>query len=260
MTTRITFYGALAFDVHGPDRRILIDPFFSANPVCPVDPDDIPAPDLILVTHAAPDHYGDTAAIALRTGAPVVCGPDVRLLLLEAGVPPRQIRNTVWGIVVEVAGVMVRPVLNHHFSSAVLATGERVVGVPLAYIFDTEPGVRIYHCGDTAFFDQTLYGEVYQPTVGLLGCSTPTELHHWAPGPGRIVTGEMDPDEAARTAEMLGVRVAVAGHYLRVDDDARRFVEFVPKYDTSGQRKVFAPEIGNTIVVDGADAWLETDS
>jgi L-ascorbate metabolism protein UlaG (beta-lactamase superfamily) len=257
VTTRITFHGALAFDVQGPDRRILIDPFFSGNPVRPIDPGDVPTPDLILVTHAAPDHYGDAAAIARRTGAPVVCGPDVRLLLLEAGLPQEQVRGTVWGIVVEVAGVTVRPVVNMHYSTAVLASGERVVGQPLAFIFETEPGVRIYHCGDTAFFDQTLCGEVYQPTVGLIGCSTPVELHGWAPGAGRLVTGEMNPEEAARTAEMLGVRVAIGGHYLVPDDDARRFVELVPAFDRSGQRQAFAPRMGETIVIDGERVWLE---
>jgi L-ascorbate metabolism protein UlaG (beta-lactamase superfamily) len=257
VSTRITFHGAAAFDIEGPSHRILIDPFFSANPVRPIHPDDVPAPDLMLVTHAAADHYGDAAAIARRTGSPVVCGPDVRLMLLDGGVPPEQIRSTVWGIVVEVAGLLVRPVLNHHFSTGVLSTGERVVGQPLAFIVETEPGVRIYHCGDTAFFDQTLYGDVYRPTVGLLGCTTPIELHNWAPGPGRIVSGEMDADEAARTAEMLRLRVAVACHYLEPDEEAGRFVDLVTRHDTTGHRQAFVPRMGDAVVVDAGGARLE---
>jgi L-ascorbate metabolism protein UlaG (beta-lactamase superfamily) len=77
------------------------------------------------------------------------------------------------------------------------------------------------------------------------------------PGPGRFLTGEMDADEAARTAEMLGVRIAVACHYLEIDAEARRFLELVPKYDSTGVREAVAPEVGDTLVVDRQGYELE---
>lgn len=257
MSTRLTYLGAAGYDIVGPTHRILIDPFLSDNPLAPCSPDELETPDVILVSHAAIDHYGDTASIAKRTGAPVVCDAAVRAMLIDEGVLPDQVTATTWGIVVEVAGLIVRPVECHHWSSGRLSDGRQVVGNPIAFIVETEPGVRIYHYGDTCIFDMRLIGELYKPTVGLLGCTLPRELAHLIPGPATFLTGEMDADEAARTAEMLGVELAVACHYLAPDDEVTRFVELVPKYDTTGRRRVVAPLVGETLVVDGSSHRIE---
>jgi L-ascorbate metabolism protein UlaG (beta-lactamase superfamily) len=253
VTTQLRFLGIAGYDIAGPRHRILIDPFLSGNPGAPLGPGDLPAPDVILVTHAAPDHLGDTFAIARRTGAPVVCGADVRALLLDQGLPSDQVRATVWGIVVEVGGVVVRPVECRHWSSAQLASGAVITGVPLAYIVEPEPGVRIYHYGDTAVFDMRLLGQLYQPTIGLIGCTVPAALAHLAPGAGRMVTGEMTPDEAALAAEMLGVRLAIACHYSESSaPDVGEFLRLVPEMDTTGQRQALAMEPGEVLVIEGA--------
>jgi L-ascorbate metabolism protein UlaG (beta-lactamase superfamily) len=259
MATRLTFLGIAAYDIAGPTCRVLIDPCLSDNPAAPLAHYEVATPDVILVSHAALDHLGDTAAIAQRTGAPVVCGNDVRALLLEQGLPSEQVRATVWGIVVEVGGVLVRPVECRHWSQARLANGQYVSGVPMGFIIETEPDVRIYHYGDTAIFsDLRLIGELYQPTVGLLGCSQPRALADAVPGPGRIVTGEMSPREAALAAEYLGVRLAVACHYLEADTpDVHEFVALARRYDSTGSRVVVAPEPGETVVIDGATYRIE---
>src|SRR5581483_9314475 len=181
MSTRLTYFGAAGFEIVGPTHRILIDPFLSENPRAPVSPDDLETPDVILVSHAAFDHYGDAAAIAKRTGAPVVSDAAVRAMLIDEGVSPDQVQATTWGIVTEVAGLAVRPVECHHWSAGTLKDGRAVVGNPLAFIVETEPGVRIYHYGDTCVFDMRLIGELYEPTVGLLGCTVPHELAHRVP-------------------------------------------------------------------------------
>jgi L-ascorbate metabolism protein UlaG (beta-lactamase superfamily) len=257
VSTRLTYFGAAGYEIVGPAHRILIDPFLSENPLAPVSPDELEAPDVILVSHAAVDHYGDTAAIAKRTGAPIICDSAVRALLLEAGVSTDQVTATTWGIVVEVAGIRIRPVECHHWSIATLADGRQVNGNPIAFVVETEPGVRIYHYGDTCVFDMRLIGELYQPTVGLLGCTLPKELSHLIPGPGTFLTGEMDADEAARTAEMLGLELAVACHYLTPDEEVQRFLELVPKYDTTGNRRAVAPLVGETLVVEPGNHWIE---
>jgi len=260
VATRLTYFGAAGYEIVGPRHRILIDPFLSENPRAPVSPGDVEAPDVILVSHAAFDHYGDAALIAKRTGAPVVCDAAVREMLIDEGVPGGQIQATTWGIVTEVAGLAVRPVECHHWSSGTLADGRQVVGNPMAFIVETEPGVRIYHYGDTCVFDMRLIGELYRPTVGLLGCTVPYELLERVPGPGRFLTGEMDADEAARVAEMLGVRIAVACHYLERDAEVDRFLELVPRYDSTGSRIAVAPEVGDTLVVDGDRCQIERRS
>ena len=244
MSTRLTYHGAASFEIVGPTHRVLIDPFLSQNPMAPCAPDDLETPDVILVSHAAFDHYGDSASIAKRTGAPVVCDAAVRAMLIDDGVSPDQVSATTWGIVVEAAGLKIRPVECHHWSSGTLSDGRQVVGNPIAFIVETEPGVRIYHYGDTCIFDMRLIGELYRPTVGLLGCTLPRELSHLIPGPATFLTGEMDADEAARTAEMLGLELAVACHYLAKDAEVDRFLELVPNYDTTGRREAVAPDVG----------------
>ena len=255
MSTRLTYWGAAGYEIVGPTHRILIDPFLSQNPAAPLQPDDVETPDVILVSHAALDHYGDAATLAKRTGAPVVCDSAVRAMLLDEGVSIDQISTTTWGIVVDVAGIHVRPVECHHWSIGTLSDGRQVVGNPIAFIVETEPGVRIYHYGDSCIFDMSLIGELYRPTVGLIGCTTPRELFHWITGPGTFVTGEMGADEAARVAEMLGVEIAVACHYLSLDDEVARFIELVPKYDTTGKRQAVGPRVGETLVVEPGGSY-----
>jgi L-ascorbate metabolism protein UlaG (beta-lactamase superfamily) len=253
MPTTIRFLGAAGYEIVSPDHRILIDPFLTGNPMAPLAAQDLEPPDVILVTHAAYDHLGDAGEISLRTGAPIVCGADTRALLLDRGVPAGNLRATVWGIVVEVGGVVVRPVECHHWSSATLSDGRVVTGTPLSFIVEPEPGVRIYHFGDTAIFgDLRLIGELYRPTIGLIGCTHPKQLPEPVlAGPGRLVTGEMSPAEGALAAELLGVDVAVATHYLDVDDDeVREFLALVREKDTTGRRLALAPAPGQRLFVE----------
>lgn len=260
MSTSLRFLGAAGYEIVGPRHRILIDPFLTDNPLAPCSPDELEAPHVILVSHAALDHYGDTASIALRTGAPVVCDAAVRAMLIDAGVSPDQVTATTWGICIGIADLVIRPVECHHWSSGTLSDGRQVVGNPIAFIVETEPGVRIYHYGDTCVFDMRLIGELYRPTVGLLGCTVPRELSHFLPGSGELLSGEMNADEAARVAEMLGLELAVACHYLEPDDEVPRFLDLVAAHDTSGRRRAVAPLVGETLVVDGDRHWIEEEA
>ena len=139
MSTRLTYHGAASYEIVSPTHTILIDPFLSDNPLAPCGPDDLRTPDVILVSHAAVDHYGDAPSIAKRTGAPVICDAAVRAKLIDDGVSPDQVTQTTWGIVVDIAGIVVRPVECHHWSMATLSDGRTVVGNPIAFIVETEP-------------------------------------------------------------------------------------------------------------------------
>jgi L-ascorbate metabolism protein UlaG (beta-lactamase superfamily) len=127
----------------------------------------------------------------------------------------------------------------------------------MALLFEAGAGHRIYHYGDSTIFDMRLLGELYRPTVALLGCTQPVELLLDVPGPGRFLTGEMTPDEAARVAEMLGVSIAVACHYISRTEEVDEFLELVGHHDTSGSRAAVGPEVGDTLVLDGQNWRLE---
>lgn len=256
MTTRLRFLGGAGYEIVGPAQRILIDPFLTGNEAAPCGPGDLAVPDLILLTHAAFDHFGDAAEIALRTGAPVLCDPASRELLLDRGVPRDQVMSTVMGLCVEVAGLRIRPLESRHWSQATLSDGRMVSSYVLAYRFETEPGLSIYHYADTAYFDMSFIGELYPPTVALLGPTLPYEaLAGKVPAAFRLVSGELDGDEAARVAEMVRCDLAVACHYIHPDAEVERFLQLVPTYDTSGTRRAVAPLAGDTLVVEPGGAF-----
>jgi L-ascorbate metabolism protein UlaG (beta-lactamase superfamily) len=258
MTTSIRFLGVAGYEIVANDKRILIDPFLSKSPFAPIQPAELETPDVILVTHAAYDHLGDTPEIAKLTGAPIVCGGDVKAFLEEHGIPENQIHPTVWGIVVEVNGVTIRPVESHHWSMTKLKSGQYITGTPMGFIIETEPGVRIYHCGDTAIFsDMKLIKELYKPTIGLMGCSQAQVLLGRANFAGKVLTGEMSPREAALASEFLGLEIAVASHYLDLEPtgkeykEVQEFLSFVKEYDTTGKREALSMEVGEVLVIDG---------
>jgi L-ascorbate metabolism protein UlaG (beta-lactamase superfamily) len=256
VTTRIRFLGTAAFEVVGPRHRILFDPFLTGSSTAPIGPDDLETPDVILVSHPPIDHLGDTAESAIRTGAPVVCGADSEALLMERGVPAAQVRRTMWGIKIQIGDLLIRPVQCQHWAGTTLKDGSRVPGFPVSFIVETEPGVRIYHSGDTAVFgDMRFIGELHRPTVGLMGCSQPYDLLPGVyTGAGQVVTGEMDPEEAAIAAELLGVKYALASHFdssAPADADVARFMAAVLERDTSGQRVPVALKPDQVLVIDG---------
>jgi L-ascorbate metabolism protein UlaG (beta-lactamase superfamily) len=257
VSTRITFHGALCYEVESSTSRVLIDPFFDENPKTIVAAADVRTPDVILVTHGARDHYGDAAKIAARTGAPVVCDPAVRLKLIDDGVASAQIRATMWGVRVIVGGVQVTPVESRHFSMVTLSNGAIVTGQPLAFVWDAEPDVRIFHAGDSAYFNLRAVRDVHAPSIALIGVTVPTELLSWAPGAGLLASGETTADEAARMAEALGVTTVVAGHYLEVDSEAELFPSLVARHDSTCNRVALVPDIGDVIVVDDGCVRVE---
>ncbi len=230
MPTRIRFFGVAAYEIiTNQGQHILLDPFLDDNPGCPIKSHQLERVDLILVSHATFDHLGDTEAIAQRTGAPVICGGDVKALLTQKGIPETQIRASIWGIAVEVAGIKVQPVECHHWSPLWMPDGTYVSGVPLSYIVYADPGVRFYHYGDTALFgDLKLIGDLYRPNIGCLGITQPWEILHRVPGAGQVLTGEMNPREGALAAQWLGLDTALPCHYINPDsDDVREFNQYI---------------------------------
>jgi L-ascorbate metabolism protein UlaG (beta-lactamase superfamily) len=219
MSTRIRFFGVAAYElITGTGQHILIDPFLDENPGSPVKSAELPRVDLVLVSHAAADHLGDTEAIARRTGAPIICGGEVRAYLMAKGIAGEQIRATTWGIAVEVAGIKVQPLECHHWSQIRMPDGTFASGVPMAFIVYTDSDVRFYHYGDTAIFsDLKLQAELYQPTIGCIGIANPQEILHRYPMPGQMLTAEMSPREGALAARWLGLETVLPCHYINPD-------------------------------------------
>lgn len=239
MPTQIRFLGVAGYEIiTSQQKHILIDPFLDNCPGAPFPSDTLEQVDLILVSHAAFDHLGDTEKIARRTGAPVVCGGDVKQYLKARGIPGSQIQATVWGIAIDVAGFRVQPVECHHWSQIQMPDGYFITGVPMGFVIEVDPDVRFYHYGDTAIFsDLKLIGELYQPTIGAIGITNPVEILHTVEGPGTLASGEMNPREGALAAQWLGLDYVLPCHYIEPKhDDVLEFEMYLEKARARGER------------------------
>jgi L-ascorbate metabolism protein UlaG (beta-lactamase superfamily) len=237
--TQIRFFGVAAYElITNQGQHILMDPFLDENPGSPVKSTELEQVDLIVVSHAPFDHLGDTEAIARRTGAPVICGGEVKAYLTAKGLPSKQIQATTWGIAVEVAGIKVQPVECHHWSQIQMPDGTYASGVPMGFVVYADPGVRFYHYGDTAIFsDLRLIAELYQPTIGCVGITQPVEILERVIGPGRILTGEMSPREGALAAWWLGLETVLPCHYIDPDcTEVREFNQYLEQAQAQGER------------------------
>jgi L-ascorbate metabolism protein UlaG (beta-lactamase superfamily) len=75
---KLTYFGHSAFQIETDGTTLLFDPFITGNPHAEgvVTPDDL-SPDVILMTHAHGDHWGDTPSILKRTGALLIANYEI---------------------------------------------------------------------------------------------------------------------------------------------------------------------------------------
>jgi L-ascorbate metabolism protein UlaG (beta-lactamase superfamily) len=255
MSVSIQFFGAAAYlIVTAAGRRVLIDPFLNQNAYSPVKAGDLERVDLLLLTHSAFDHFGDAPEILQKHRCPVICAKDVMHRLERYhGVDPNLFRVTIWGFLMEEAGVRVRTVESRHWSFAAMPDGQLLSGPALGFIVDAAPDVRIYHPGDTALTaDMKLWGELYKPTVGLMHVTLPegegvslSHMHCYK-------TGEITPQEAWLASQWLGLEHVIVSHY--VDPGCRDVREFLAIAKRMDRQDGLAPRV--TVMAPGETLTL----
>jgi L-ascorbate metabolism protein UlaG (beta-lactamase superfamily) len=194
----ITWLGHSTFIVTTPGgKRVLFDPWLSSNPSCPESMRKPPKIDLILASHGHFDHIEDLVACARESGAPVVAIFELCDWLTRKGVTNTAPMNK--GGSQEIAGLRVTMTDARH-SSAYYENGQMVyMGEPAGYVVRLEDDMSIYFAGDTSLFgDMRLIGELYAPAIAFL------------PIGDRFT---MDPVQAAKASELLGVRQIVPMHW-----------------------------------------------
>jgi len=194
----ITWLGHATFIVRTPGgTRILLDPWLTDNPACPVSQKKPPQVDLILVSHGHSDHIGDLVVCARASGAVVIAAPELCDWLSRKGIQNLSPMNKGGSQVA--AGVRITMTDARH-SSGLFDNGQMVyLGEPAGYVIHLEDQRTIYFAGDTCLFgDMRLIGELYSPQIAML------------PIGDRFT---MDPAAAARACEMLGVRQVVPMHW-----------------------------------------------
>jgi L-ascorbate metabolism protein UlaG (beta-lactamase superfamily) len=113
-----------------------------------------------------------------------------------------------------------------HTSARVTDDGQFISGLPIGFIVYADPGVRVYHAGDTAIYsDLNLVVELKRPNIGLIGVGLPPAEFLEAHGYIGLHGNEMTADEAALDARWLGLEYALAIQYFKAagNPDVERF-------------------------------------
>jgi L-ascorbate metabolism protein UlaG (beta-lactamase superfamily) len=213
--TGVTFIGHSSFFLQIGGRNVLVDPVFATRLILlrrqrhpGIRVENIPAIDVVLVTHAHMDHLNIASlrkiirsTRRLRGRAPEIVVPHgVEDLVSQLGF--RKVSTLKWWQEVEVAGLRVTMTPCRHWGARMFNDTHRGFG---GYVIRS--GNRsIYHSGDTAYFDGFAeIGRRLAPEVALL------PIGAYFPDSYRSV--HTSPEEAVRGFVELGARMMVPMHY-----------------------------------------------
>jgi L-ascorbate metabolism protein UlaG (beta-lactamase superfamily) len=219
----IRFLGHAAFALEHDGKTVLIDPFLTGNPKAAASADDIAA-DAILLTHGHGDHYGDTVAIAKRTGATVVAITEIAGEIGEEGV---EVVDTNLGGTAEFDWGSARLTPAWHTST----TPKGTVSTPAGLVIEFGDK-RIYHLGDTALFSDLALPK----RRGHLDVALMCIGGHYT----------MDRFDAVAACELVGADQVIPCHYNTfplVETDAQAFKSDV---QNAGYAEVVVIEPGET--------------
>ena len=235
MAVKFTYYGGMSVVIQRSDGfKIVCDPYLSQNPATTADPKELFDADLLLVTHAAFDHYGDTPAIVNHSNCVLMAGADVIRLVNEGRkepLPSQRVRMTIYGDEQCFGVTKVHTVTAFHTSNSV-QNGVQTMFFPFGFVIEVEPGVVYYHAGDTSLYsDMKLLRELYKPNVMAVGISRISPEY----------SCEMMPREAAYATSWVGPDVVIPTHYAPGSEDLESYLRYA---------EILAP---NTKVMAGAN-------
>lgn len=229
MATRVQWLGHACLLIESDGKRLLIDPFLTANPMAAAKPEEVQA-DVILVSHGHEDHLGDTVAIAKRTGATVVCNYELSNWLKSQGLTKLHGMQQGGGCQVT-PSIHVKLTLAFHGSTL---PGGGYGGNACGFLVSFQDGSRIYDAADTGLFgDMKLIGE-----EGLDLAILPIGDYY-----------TMGPSDAIRAVKLLQPRLVMPIHYNTfppIEQDVNAWAERVHEETAA---KAMVPKPGEWVEV-----------
>ena len=189
---KITYYGHSAFGfVTDRGDRVLIDPYLSGNPACPIKPESLNA-DWIILTHAHGDHIGDAFKIADKDHTTFICVTELAKFITDKGYKTHGL---------QIGGAFRFPFGRMKLTLALhgsMTPDGRYAGLAAGVVLSAD-GTTVYHCGDTGiFYDMKLIGKL-DPIDYML-----------VPIGGNYT---MDIVDAVKAVELARPRIAIPMHY-----------------------------------------------
>jgi L-ascorbate metabolism protein UlaG (beta-lactamase superfamily) len=216
MALEIEYLGWATFRlVSEKGTKVVIDPSLEGDPAhrvprCTVSVKDLSDAQVVIVTHAAPDHFGQTVELMKISRATLFCPKDVSIKVLKEGIPEERVFSMVPGVRFQFMDIGIKALKSAHISMSEFE-GRWLTGVPLSYILNFGPKEKIFYSGDDALGPHyRFYGELYQPNLAFLGIGGIDTN-------GQCLT-ELYPDEAAVAAKWLDVQAVIPMHYLGSED------------------------------------------
>lgn len=224
---RLTYYGHSAFRIRDERHAVLIDPFLTGNPLCPIAEGQLPGCDYILLTHGHADHLGDTLELAQRHGATVIATHELAVWCAEQGLKAHGM--AVGGAYEFPFGrVKLIPAL-HGTGGATLPDG-RVLpsNSPVGFVVTWGKTKSLYHAGDTGLFSD----------MKLISQNGPLDIALLPIGDNYT----MGVDDAAQAAAWVEAHLYVPMHYNTFDVIRNDPLEFAFRVEKLGRRcKVMKP-------------------
>ena len=191
MSYKMIWYGHATLGLETGGYKILVDPFFTDNPVASIPANQAEA-DYILLSHGHGDHVGDSVAIAKRTGATVISTFEIASWVGNQGVQSHP--QHLGGGFKHPFGYLKLTLALH---GSALPDGS-YGGNPAGFLLTTGEGQKIYMACDTGLFgDMRLIGE-----EGIDLAVLPI---------GDNFT--MGPDDALRAVKLIEPRHVIPIHY-----------------------------------------------
>lgn len=232
MANKIRWLGHAAFEIiTAKGCRILIDPWLTGNPSCPVKAADLAGADLILITHDHHDHYGSDLPVLIKENSILVAQPEVVARAKAEGIAANNIINGGSGM--NIGGTVAVKEIKVTMTQAVHSS---TAGSPCGFIVTLEDGKVIYHAGDTGIFaSMKLFGELYELDVALLPIGS---------------AFVMDPLQAAKALQLLQPKIAIPMHYqtfAALEQSPDSFLAFAQEKAPAVEIRVLQPGETTTI-------------
>ena len=225
MATKLTWYGHATLGLETDGYKLIIDPFFTGNPVASATADEVEA-NYILVSHGHGDHVGDAVAIAKRTGATAIANAEIASWLAGQGVEKTHPQHLGGGYQHPFGYLKLTLALH----GSALPDGSNG-GNPAGFLLTTNDGKKIYMAQDTGLFgDMSLIGD-----EGIDLAVLPIGDNY-----------TMGPADALKAVKFLRPKTVIPMHYNTWDLIAQNPTSWAEKVQSETQAKVVLLSAGDS--------------